>query len=547
MAKLFNALSDSSWQRLLNPTSISQWMEDFFKSRTLFACAIGIVLLGLIHYIVNVRTIRQLPNEPPIVPPDNAILGYLPSIFRYHLQFIDVLAERHLSRGILTIPLPGTRIYLVTTPTLISSIQSKSRHLSNNPLFTTWTLRWAGIKSNSDGAEKIRRDMDNHKVESWTSEIRNQGLKALAPGPGLERMRAVFIQRNGSFVTALSEKVISGQSTVDMWEYICHSVTVAGSTAVWGPSNPFEVHPDLWKTFWDFENDKKYITNNLPFGRKGYQAQAKLIKAFEEFHQDEEATERAGSFGKSRWIVNQRFDLSKSDNARIDIPGIVGQTANTVPATYGLLSYILCDNRLLTEIRQELDVLLTRESGGRRISFNALGIRQQCPLFVSTLYEVMRIISIGTTIRAIIEDLPLKVGEEQYILRKNATVYMAGGVVHTSSEFWDNPTSFQPDRFIKYSSPETQIPGLFRGFGGGNGLCGGRLLVVSEMLATVGSLLVRFDFDTDAAQLVLPRRKDIVFGQAMPKPIGNTVIKLGIRKGFEDYIWTNAPEVRDQE
>ena len=524
---------------------ISERTDNAPESRVLTYCILTFVLTIVSHYIFNVKIFQRSSQEPPILPPDYPFLGYLPTIFRHGFKFLDDLAKRNLHRfphEIFTVPLVGTRMYVVTSPELISSIQGKRRYVSNEPLFIPWTLRWAGIKG--DGANKVPKDMNNRKVDSWASDTHNFIAKALGPGAGLDGMRKVYIARSNVFVDTLADQVAHGQGDVDMWKFICHSVTVAGSTAVWGPSNPFEVHPDLWKAFWVYEQDLKYITNNMPFGWNGRKAREQLAAVFQDFQKDKEARDLAGPLAKARWNVCQKYGLTQEDTARLDVPAIVGQSANTIPASYGLLAFILRDDDLFGRVREELDKLLVRGQG-QEIKFDAYNIREKCPLFRSTLYEVMRHISIGSTIRTVIEDFPLTVespnaGQAHYVLKKNTTIYLAGSLIHSCSEFWPDAEKFKPERFLPYSSPEAQIPGLFRAFGGGIGLCGGRLLVVTEMLATIGTLLVRFDFES-TPKLVLPDRQTIAFGQAMPKPYGNTIAKVRPRKGFEDCIWTSDP------
>lgn len=545
MTESFSSLVGALFQT--SGGKMSERTDNASDSKILTVCILTIVFVIISHYIFNVKIFQRSSQEPPILPPDYPFLGYLPTIFRHGFKFLDDLAKRNLHRfphEIFTVPLLGTRMYVVTSPELISTIQGKRRYVSNDPLFMPWTLRWAGIKG--DGAKRIPKDMNNRKVDSWASETHNNIVKVLGPGAALDGMRKTYIARSNVFVNNLADQVAHGQGDVDLWTFICQSVTIAGSTAVWGPSNPFEVHPDLWKVFWVYEEDLKYITNDVPLGWKGRKAREQLAKAFQHFHQNKEARDLAGPVAKARWAVCQKYGVTEGDTARLDVPAIVGQSANTIPATYGLLAFILHDGDLLGRVRQELDKLIIRGQG-QEIMFDAYNIRDKCPLFRSTLYEVMRHISIGSTIRTIIEDYPLTVespnaGQAHYVLRKNGTIFLAGSLVHNCSEFWPDAEQFKPERFLQYSSPEAQIPGLFRAFGGGIGLCGGRHLVVTEMLATIGTLLVRFDFD-DVPKLALPDRRTIAFGQAMPKPYGNTIAKVRPRKGFEDCIWINSPSL----
>ena len=78
--------------------------------------------------------------------------------------------------------------------------------------------------------------------------------------------------------------------------------------------------------------------------------------------------------------------------------------------------------------------------------------------------------------------------------------------------------------------PETQMPDIFRAFGGGGNICLGRPFARAIVPGAIGTLLVAFDFESfDGEPLCVPNRKDLMLGHATPHPFGNTIVTVKAR------------------
>jgi cytochrome P450 len=90
-------------------------------------------------------------------------------------------------------------------------------------------------------------------------------------------------------------------------------------------------------------------------------------------------------------------------------------------------------------------------------------------------------------------------------------VYVYGA--HHSSNRWDNPEEFRPERFAKVSE-KPQIPFAYLPFGGGPRICIGNQYAMLQMLMILSAILRRYEFqlipgqDVEARAMVILRPKE---------------------------------------
>lgn len=513
-------------------TSFSHiWTYHLTTASLLFAIFSSLILLVL--------RFKNDPREPPRAK------GTLKVFLRHGLHAFDVLAAQNLHKfphGIFTVSLFGFHVYVVNSPEVITTVSARSRHTSFKPTMIRTTATLAGHKGN---ARKLMfKNIDEPevgRVDGWFQDMHKLVLKTLAPGPVLEDLILAFLPRYDSHIASLHRKVAQSPDLIqiDLYQWICEAMTVSISDAVWGPSNPYSVYPDLWQKFWIFNDSFNFFTYNIwprLLARQGVAAREEIASAFAKY-QESQAFEEASPLGKDRIELLKKLGLSNTETARMAVPATVGQAGNTIPTTFASLSYILRDPSLVSSIRKELDALLIYRDP-THVSFDASRARASCPLLVSSVYETMRIISLANTFRSVMEDFSLSVPSSSttYLLKKGGMIWSSGSTVHRTSDFHHDANKFVPDRFLGMSNPETQMPGLFRGFGGGASICSGRHFATAIVMASIGSLLVRYDFEC-VDELYLPRRDDLVWGHAMPKPKGRTFVDMKLRKGFENIVW----------
>ncbi|KAL9621148.1 MAG: hypothetical protein Q9160_004399 [Pyrenula sp. 1 TL-2023] len=511
--------------------------------------AVSLLFVIFSSLVLLIFRLKDDPREPPRAK------GTFKAFLRHGLHAFDVLAAQNLHKfpdGIFTVSLFGFHVYVVNDPEVITTVSARSRHTSFKPTMIRTTATLAGHKGN---ARKLMfKNIDEPevgRVDGWFQDMHKLVLKTLAPGPVLEDLILAFLPSYDSHITLLHRKVFNSPNLIhiDLYQWICEAMTTSISDAVWGPSNPYSVYPDLWQKFWIFNDSFNFFTYNIwpqLLARRGVAARKEIASAFAKY-QESKAFKKASPLGKDRIELLKKLGLSNTETARMAVPATVGQAGNTIPTTFASLSYILRDPSLVSSIRKELDGLLVYKDP-THVSFDAFQVRALCPLLVSSVYETMRIISLANTFRSVMEDFSLSIPSSSttYLLKKGGMIWSSGSTIHRTTDFHHDADKFVPNRFLGMSNPETQMPGLFRGFGGGASICSGRHFATAIVMASIGSLLVRFDFER-VNELYLPRRDDLVWGHAMPKPKGKTWVDMKLRKGFESVVWERSlmPSVMD--
>lgn len=201
--------------------------------------------------------------------------------------------------------------------------------------------------------------------------------------------------------------------------------------------------------------------------------------------------------------------------------------ANTIPAAFWALAYILHDRRARTEITAEVRTVLA-ECGGY---LDQEALRRLAKL-QSAVSESLRLCTGSMTLRHVERDLQLTLdGGRSYALRRGDRVVLYPYVTpHRDPEIFPEPERFQFDRFLapegggvkQFFKAGRRVTTPLMPYGGGVSMCPGRFLANSEILQFVALLLDRFEVelvDTELPRLdqsraglgVLPPLRDIRF------------------------------------
>ncbi|KAI0131965.1 cytochrome P450 [Xylariales sp. AK1849] len=326
--------------------------------------------------------------------------------------------------------------------------------------------------------------------------------------------------------------VSDGHETTDMWTWLRMSITMSVARAVWGPMSPYNTDPNLWKEFWTFNSSYNILKYRLPrlFARKGAEAREKVVDAFVAYG-DTGGFDHASALAQGRLQALQKTGLDQREMARMAMSQSVGQFDNAATVSFALLSRIVRDPELLAKVRAELEPLMSVDHNGHK-TIDVVRVGDECPLLLSAFHEVLRFISVGVTARRVEKDYPLTIKSDgtEYLLRKGRFIWGSGVAIHTSEALFEDADKFVPERFLGMKYPETQIPEIFRAFGGGGNICLGRHYARIIVPGAIGALLATFDFEPhDGKQLCIQSRKDLLLGHATPNPFGNTTIELKLR------------------
>jgi Cytochrome P450 len=305
--------------------------------------------------------------------------------------------------------------------------------------------------------------------------------------------------------------------------------------------------------FRDFESDLiTILIGVLPsiMARKGIAGRTRVVNAFERYFQAG-GHEKASVFMRNRYAASFKHGVPIKDIARYEVGGSLAVLVNTAPSAFWMLLYVFSFPEVLQDIRREIGSILTTATDNTGTKFHSLDItsvKTSCPLLTSTFQEVLRLRSMGTSIRQVMEDTVL---DDQWLLKKDCMIQMPSRVIHEDSSIWGTDVDeFYPRRFMKDASHKTETgrppkPAAFRAFGGGTTLCPGRHFATNEILAVVSMFVMRYDMVPMAGEWTMPDTYNTNVAAVIMEPDTDIDVEISLRQGFEDGKW--AFSVKDSE
>lgn len=337
---------------------------------------------------------------------------------------------------------------------------------------------------------------------------------------------------------------------VELFHFITRALTKASMRTFYGPENPFALHPELIDKFWDWENGAvAYMVQLFPqiTACKAYYGIEACVKGFVEYYEKGRG-DQAHTLLQNRRRLHEEEGISLHDHCRLEMGFCFAISSNAGITSFWVMNNIFSRPDLVSQIREEIRVNALVAPN----TISASKLRDSCPLLHSVYRETMRMTAPMTSARFVLEDTILA---DTYLLRKNAVVQIAGGVLHADAEIWGpDVSSFNAHRFVHNlngsksnadgSIPDgkanTIHPAAFRGFGGGLSLCPGRHFAQMEILGLAAVFVSGFDMlPVEGMQKVEwdPPRDDKRFPFAVTKPLRDVRVKMKRREGMEHVKW----------
>jgi cytochrome P450 len=278
--------------------------------------------------------------------------------------------------------------------------------------------------------------------------------------------------------------------------------------------------------------------------REGLKARKRLADGFENYLRSDNQR-FASSAVKSTLEIVAKNNLSLEDSARLEIFNTSVATVNTVPTAVWMLLNILANDDLLLALRGELAsaMKITPTSTGRDIHLDISNITETCPLLHATYQESLRLGSIPTCNRSVLEDTVLTDPDtgRRIALKKGHRVVIPTFMLHFRDSFWSgNAREFDPWRFMNTTEKDSKEKKLrntaFVPFGGGIHLCPGRHLAQAEILAVAGLMIAALDFQlSDGGKITVPMEAS---ESGSKKPAVPIIVGIRKRAGWEDATWS---------
>jgi cytochrome P450 len=353
-------------------------------------------------------------------------------------------------------------------------------------------------------------------------------------------------------------------------DFVKRIFLTANATAIYGPQNPYAVHPELVQKFWDYEAGMTgVLADVLPWitSRKSWKAKRDINAALREYV-EKGWYRNASPLIQKRVAINLKHGLDTINAGRSELIMLFGIVGNAVPTTFWLLSHIFSRPELLARIREETSRAVypatARGNNAKSKIINMSKLKTHCPLLVSTYRETLRYVANLASVRMVTNTHTITAPSyPAYLLRKGSIVQIASGHIHASEAVWGKDAKrFNPERFISSSGtsaeqfeskdntttaytertttalPKNVPSAAFRAFGGGSVICPGRHFAQTEILGFAALCVNMLDIvGRDDNAMELPERDDRSIPLSVMKPVVEPWVKIRRREGEEDVLW----------
>jgi cytochrome P450 len=431
--------------------------------------------------------------------------------------------------------------YVVTDPSLAIAVQRASSTLDFDALVIELSPLLGGCSSET---KTILRDV-TAKQEGRTRLV-TRAHSLINPPFAAHRIADISRVQLKHFHD-FANNIKDGEEQ-DLFKMFKHEITAASMHSMYGPQNPFAMHPELLEKYWDWDDGNVgHMVGILPSitARKAHYGLEACVKGWEEYTENGRHAQAMPMLQERlKWHVAE--GISTHEHARLEHTISFGFISNAAITSFWIINNIFGRPDLLHEIREEIYTNAFEAPG----TISSTKLKESCPLLNSTWRETMRLISPNTSARMVLEDTILA---DTYLLKKDNVVQIAGGVLHFDTDIWGpDAASFNPRRFyynwngtktnadgsITDSKENTIHAAAFRVFGGGTSLCPGRHFAQMEVTGLAAVLAMGFDIQIAQEGMGWnPARDETRFPIAAQKPMRDVRARIVRRKGWEDIKW----------
>ncbi|KAL8935749.1 MAG: hypothetical protein Q9211_004531 [Gyalolechia sp. 1 TL-2023] len=411
----------------------------------------------------------------------------------------------------------NSKVYIVTTPELVSSVNRSSRVLTFSPFIIHVVRRITGYDENT---ARIVEHNINGEGPGLYSDTHHGDIQALGDPNEINMLTLKVLQ-------GVSKRV--QESEINLFSWVRQVVATCATTAFYGPDNPLaQEGTGLVEDFW------------FLLASKADRGRSNLVSAFHKyFDRYRPGITESSAYALARYNAQRKYNVGHLNAARLEFGALFGILANAVPATFYTLMHIYSDEELLHQIRQEVETtsVVKCDPAGTARTLNIASVRQNCNLLQATFKEVLRHYGRGASARHVSEDMML---DNQYLLKKGMVVLMPMAALHKDRSAWgDDASSFRPSRFLKDGVNDSKAHlASFRPFGGGANMCPGRHFATSEVMAISAYVVLSFSMEpADGGILEIPQPKQRSIGTAALPPQHDVRVRLKKREGYENVRW----------
>lgn len=401
----------------------------------------------------------QDPLEPPLIPhPYLPFLGHVVGLFWHGARYWEKV-NQHTQYPIFTLQTLNGRTIGIVSPQLAAPVQRASKNTSFYGMIMEVSRRLVEWDDPSDKIIKYNINGELGHREGLVHDSHDHVEATLAPGPVLHQLSSLQLE---TFGTLLNDLVPPGEElNTTLMDVLKRVFTSANALTIYGPKNPFALHPELVQRFWDYEAGMIGIMADVfPWitARKSWKARCDVNAGLEEYL-EKEHYRHASPLIQHRVAINLKHGLTNKNASHCELIMLFGILGNAVPTCFWVLSNIYARPELLARIREETSQAIlcavttdseTKEQL-RTKTISVSKVKQHCPILGSTYRETLRQIANLASVRLVMNTHTIgSPGLGPYLLKKGSMIQIASGVIHASEAVWGaDAAEFNPERFMR--------------------------------------------------------------------------------------------------
>ncbi|KAH7381244.1 cytochrome P450 [Phaeosphaeria sp. MPI-PUGE-AT-0046c] len=495
-----------------------------------------IVAVCLYALLQTILYLTQSEREPPVLESSIPFMDFALGILKHRAGYMAQLRRKH-GASIHTLRVPFQRLYVVHTPSLIQTIQSKANAATFVPNLLDFGMLFSGLNSRSQAI--LGKSFS--KRNAFTMSVH----KYLLSGPSLAAVTSTALDKLSSSLP----NTLTGDGKRGLMELVRHELTMALTGAIYGPENPYDdIHIEAsWYEFVPGISHLLYSPFPYFTARKAMQARARIINAFRKYFETGGHLQ-AFPMIPEMYEANNSRGLAPSESAKMEMATSLAMLSSGANTTFWVLYHIFSNPSALQDIREELLAVSKTDCTEVRPVCRTIDlslVKTECPTLVAILNETLRFHSSVINIKQVQHDTTLA---DEYLLKKNGIVMIPGQSIHHDKEIWGSRAdAFDHLRFLDPQSKRNlSTTSAFRPFGAGATMCPGRHFSTNVILGLVAMVVVQYDFSPVEGQWKAPTTRNADIWNAMPKPDRDLMITISRRHDDNDadwkFVWTAKVE-----
>ncbi|KAK2009167.1 cytochrome P450 [Colletotrichum eremochloae] len=504
--------------------------EALIRQPSAYAVLTALVCLAL-YGLRRLLVVHVDPREPPILKSGIPFIGHVMGLIKHQHSYYKLLLGKR-SVPICTLPMLNGKGYVITDPELVFAV-FRNRNLSLGPLISEMIHNITGL------SEACMEVYNSASFQLQWNRIVHSTLTG-------EQLRLINVAGLQDLTRTLNAVPKEGLHLPDLYMWTRSTMTMATTSALYGPNNPWKQNPSLIESYWSFESYMLAIVVNILPGLVAPRAIAfrnKLRAGFRAyFSLLGDQNPLAHSFVKHRGSLERSHGLTVDDMAALEVVVVHGALSNTIPSSYWFLVHVFSSVDLVIRLREELKNIVVPGKAPNEMIIDISRMEERCPLLVSSFRESHRLSSVGTSIRRVMHDTVLSNSQRSYLLKEGYFVHVPMSIVHVDPDQWGSDADdFVGSRFVgKGTEGRNQEKRIYFPFGGGRHACPGRHFASAESWGFLVILLMGFEItNAEGGWIRVPQPKLPNMTTSIWRPLAGEDLRARIsrRPGWENVVW----------